>query len=150
MSESTEALLRSARLQARWRKAGLAAAAVLVGAVSFLGGRLSVPRSLTQNADPALRAAAENAAVQVPDALVAWLDAANLFRQLGMEERMARAVERAGKLRPRGTASGAPVVAEREAPVALAVLPRLYEPAGDISGIMAHSLGGYRYANERD
>jgi hypothetical protein len=38
--------------------------------------------------------------VNVPSELVAWLEAARLFRQLGMEDRMARAVERAGRLLP--------------------------------------------------
>jgi hypothetical protein len=162
LSDSCEALLRSVRTRARWRKAGLAAAAVLIGAVSFLSGRLSAPGRSATKADPAPQVAAETEAIQVPDDLVAWLDAANLFRQLGMEERMARAVERAGKLRPHGAGivenadgsasatGGNPVVAEREAPVALAVLPRLYESCGNINGIMAHSLGGNRHASERD
>lgn len=161
-SDSTAALVRSARIRARWRKAGLAVAAVLVGAASFLGGRLSVPRSPTRNADPAPRAIAIADGVTVPDDLVAWLDAARLFRQLGMEERMGRAVERAGKLLPHDTGiedradGGVPAVAddraveERENSVELAVLPRLYEPAGSINGIMAHSLGGHSHASERD
>jgi hypothetical protein len=38
--------------------------------------------------------------VNVPNELVAWLKAASLFRQLGMQDRMARAVERAGRLLP--------------------------------------------------
>ena len=57
LGESTAVAVGVARARARWRKAGLALAAVLVGAVSFLGGRLSAPRSLTPGADPAPRAA---------------------------------------------------------------------------------------------
>ena len=79
------------------------AAAVLIAGVAFLGGRLSVPRMLPGSVDVALRAAAESDGVTVPSDLVAWLDAARLFRQLGMEDRMARAVERAGRLLPADT-----------------------------------------------
>jgi len=49
------------------------------------------------------RATAESDGVTVPSDLVAWLEAARLFRQLGMEDRMARAVERAGRLLPADT-----------------------------------------------
>ncbi len=46
-------------------------------------------------------AAVENEQMtSVPRELVAWLEAARLFRQLGMDDRMARAVERAGRLLP--------------------------------------------------
>jgi hypothetical protein len=50
--------------------------------------------------DVAPRATADSDGVTVPSDLVAWLEAARLFRQLGMEDRMARAVERAGRLLP--------------------------------------------------
>jgi hypothetical protein len=162
LGDSTAVVVRVARARARWRKAGLALAAVLVGAVSFLGGRLSAPRSLTPGADPAPRAAAEREGVTVPEDLIAWLNAARLFKQLGMEDRMARAVERAGKLLPQDaarieTAKGRalsaaddPGAEKQSNPVGLAVLPRLYEPTRNINGIVAHSLGGHRYASERD
>lgn len=162
LSDSTAALVGSARVRARWRKAGLAVAAVLVGAVSFLGGRLSVPRSPTPSADPAPRAIARADGVTVPNDLVAWLEAARLFRQLGMEARMARAVDRAGKLLAQDTAIAEHAaggmfaaasdgrVAEHRGSVGSAVLPRLYEPIESINGIMAHSLGGYSHASKRD
>ena len=162
LDDSTAVVVRVARGRARWRKAGLALAAVLVGAVSFLGGRLSAPRSLTPSADPAPRVAAERDEVRVPDELVAWLDAANLFRQLGMEDRMARAVERAGRLRPHGRAivdttrgrvyatDDRPTVENQRKPSGLAVLPRLYGSSENMNGIMAHSVGGYNHASERD
>jgi hypothetical protein len=83
-----------------WRRAGLAAAAILIAGVAFFGGRLSVPRTLPRSMDAAPWAATESDGVNVPSELVAWLEAARLFRQLGMEDRMARAVERAGRLLP--------------------------------------------------
>jgi hypothetical protein len=83
-----------------WRRAGIAAAAILIAGVAFFGGRLSVPRTLPRSMDAAPWAATESDGVNVPSELVAWLEAARLFRQLGMEDRMARAVERAGRLLP--------------------------------------------------
>ena len=50
--------------------------------------------------DVTLQAAAKSGTVAVPSDLVAWLDAARLFKRLGMQDRMARAVERAGRLLP--------------------------------------------------
>jgi hypothetical protein len=44
--------------------------------------------------------AAETQGVAVPNDLVAWLDAARLFHQLGMPDRMGRAVDRASRLLP--------------------------------------------------
>ncbi len=88
------------RRRSAWRRAELAAAAILIAGLAFLGGRLSVPPSLPRSTDVAPLAAAESDGVTVPSDLVAWLDAASLFRRLGMEERMARAVERAGRLMP--------------------------------------------------
>ena len=114
LRDSTAEFVRVQRRRSVLRRAGLAAAAVLVAAVAFLGGRLSAPRTLPMNVDASLQATAvpeipqgESKGVRVPDDLVAWLDAARLFGQLGMEERMARAVERASRLLPydTGTAS---------------------------------------------
>jgi hypothetical protein len=82
------------------RRAELAAAAILAAGVAFLGGRLSAPRTLPRSVDVAPQVAAESDGVNVPSELVAWLDAARLFRQLGMEDRMARAIDRAGRLLP--------------------------------------------------
>ena len=76
------------------------AAAVMIAGVAFLGGRLSVPRMLPGSVDVAPRAVAEPDGITVPSDVVAWLEAARLFRQLGMEDRMDRAVERAGRLLP--------------------------------------------------
>jgi len=92
--DSTEAFLRARGGGARWRLAALSAAAVFIGGVSFLLGRYSAAR-------PAhLITAGPSDTVAVSSDLVAWLQAAQLFGQLGMNDRMARAVERASKLLP--------------------------------------------------
>ena len=94
LRDSMAALVRARRRRSAWRRAELAAAAILIAGVTFFGGRLSVPRALPENV-----AVAPDVAT-VPMELVEWLNAARLFRQLGMEDRMARAVERAGRLLP--------------------------------------------------
>ena len=88
-------LRRSAR-----RRAELAAAAVLIAGLAFLGGRLSAPSPMPGSVDIAPKTAAKPEGVAVSSDLVAWLDAARLFGRLGMQDRMARAVERAGRLLP--------------------------------------------------
>jgi hypothetical protein len=103
LRDSTAEFVRVCRRRSAWRRAGIAAAAVLIGGVAFLGGQLSVPRTLPRSIDVPPLAADEPDGVNVPSELVAWLEAARLFRQLGMEDRMARAVERAGRLLPAGT-----------------------------------------------
>ena len=100
LADSTAALVRSTRRRARWRMAGLAAAAVLIAAVSFLCGRLlpSAPGAL----EPAVAGPGPGQAetVRVPAELVTWLQAARFFKQLGMQERVTLAYERAGGLLP--------------------------------------------------
>jgi hypothetical protein len=93
--DSTEAFLRAQRGGGRWRLAVLSAAAVFVGGVSFLLGRYSAPQPAV---NPVTAETSETVAVSSD--LVAWLQAAQLFGQLGMNDRMARAVERAGRLVP--------------------------------------------------
>jgi hypothetical protein len=112
LRDSTAELVRVRRRRSAWRRAELAAAAILVAGIAFLGGRLSAPRALPRSMDAAPQVAVvpgtphgEPDGVTVPSDLVAWLDAARLFKQLGMEERMARAVERAGRLLPADTAT---------------------------------------------
>ena len=100
LRDSMAALVRARRRRSAWRRAELAAAAILIAGVTFFGGRLSVPRALPENVAVAPPAVAEPDGVTVPTELVEWLNAARLFRQLGMEDRMARAVERAGRLLP--------------------------------------------------
>jgi hypothetical protein len=100
LRDSMAALVRVRRRRSVRRRVELVAAAVLIAGVAFLSGRLSAPRTLSRSVDVAPRMSAKPDGVTVPSDLVAWLDAARLFRQLGMEERMARAVDHAGKLLP--------------------------------------------------
>ncbi|MFC1604570.1 hypothetical protein ACFL5F_06030 [Planctomycetota bacterium] len=100
LRDSTAEFVRVQRRRSAWRRAELAAAAILIAGLAFLGGRLTVPPTLPTSVDVATQAGAEPDGVNVPSELVAWLEAARLFRQLGMEDRMARAVERAGRLLP--------------------------------------------------
>ena len=100
LRDSIAAFNQMRRLRSTWRRVKLAAAAVLVASVAFLGGRLSMPGTPIVNVAEAPQHVVETEGVTVPTELVAWLEAARLFRQLGMEDRMARAVERAGRLLP--------------------------------------------------
>jgi hypothetical protein len=102
LHESTAEFIRVWRRRSAWRRAKFAAAAILIGGVAFLGGRLSLPPASPTDVDVAEHAD-NNHGVNVSRELVAWLEAARLFRQLGMEDRMARAVERAGRLLPADT-----------------------------------------------
>ena len=88
------------RRRSAWRRVEHAAAAVLIAGIAFLGGRLSAPPALLGTVDTEPQAAARSDGVAVPSDLIAWLDAARLFGQLGMQDRMARAVVRASKLLP--------------------------------------------------
>ena len=104
--DSTEAFIHARQVRARWRFAALSAAAVFIAAMSFLLGRCSAPAGVAQpTAKPPVASAAE--AVSVPGELVTWLQAARFFRQLGMEERVALAYERASNLVPYDSASAA-------------------------------------------
>ena len=103
LNESTSEFIRVWRRRLAWRRAKIAAAAVLIAGVAFLGGQLSVQPTLPTTVNDAKQVDTETDGVNVPSELVAWLEAARLFRQLGMEDRMARAVERAGRLLPADT-----------------------------------------------
>jgi hypothetical protein len=98
LRDSTAEFVRVCRRRSTWRRAAISAAAILIAGVAFLGGQLSVKLTLPTRVDVVTRVGAEPDGVNVPGELVAWLEAALLFRQLGMEDRMARAVERAGRL----------------------------------------------------
>ncbi len=106
---SSTAFVLARRCRARWHLLALAsAAAILIAGVSFLGGRYSVMRRSTgapPGAPPVATAVAPaDGTVVVPSELVAWVNAARLFKQLGMEDRVSRALDRAGKLMPPDTA----------------------------------------------
>ena len=103
LHESTAEFIRVWRRRLAWRRAKFAAAAVLIAGVAFFGGQLSVQPKLPTTENVAKHVDIETDSVNVSTELVAWLEAARLFRQLGMEDRMARAVERAGRLLPADT-----------------------------------------------
>ena len=163
LRDSMSALVRVRRRRSVRRSAELVAAAVLIAGVAFLSGRLSAPRTLPRNVDVAPRMAAKPDGVTVPSDLVAWLDAARLFRQLGMEERMARAVDHAGKLLPYDAvttinmtgqalaANGGEVVFENQNKHSILTdILGPHESVESISGIIAQSFGGYYNANKMD
>jgi len=100
LRDSTASFIRIHRRRSARRRAECAVAAVLIAGIAFLGGRLSAPPPLPGNVDIASQAAAESEGVAVPGELLEWLDVARLFGRLGMQDRMARAVEHAGKLMP--------------------------------------------------
>jgi hypothetical protein len=162
LRDSTAVLVRVRRRRYAWRRAELAAAAVLIAGVAFLGGRLSKPRTLPRNVDVAQQVAAEPDGVNVPSDLVAWLDAARLFGQLGMEDRMARAVERAGSLLPYNAvaassvtgqtlaATGDEVIKGQSKNLILADILYPHESVVSISGFKTQSFGGYNYGSKMD
>jgi len=93
------------RRRVRWRlMAFRTAAAVLIAGISFLGGRYSVMRRSTEAppGSPPVATAVPHAdgTVVVSSELIAWVHAARLFKQLGMEDRVGRALDRAGRLMP--------------------------------------------------
>jgi len=162
LRDSTAELVHVRRRHSAWRRAELATAAILIAGVAFLSGRLSAPQRLPRSVDVAPRAAAELDGVTVPSDLIAWLDAARLFRQLAMEDRMARAVERAASLLPVDTvaassvtgqtfaASGDGVAEDQSKHISRAGRPLPQEWVESVNGIMAQSFGGYSHARQMD
>ena len=150
LRDSAAALIRVRRRRSALRRAEMTAAAVLIAGIAFLGGRLSAPHTLPGSIviTPPL-AAAEPDGLTVPSELVAWLDAARLFRQLGMEDRMARAVERAGRLLPVDTVIGAGQAGqifaagsiENQKRMELTGIPGSNLSADSIKQILANSFG---------
>jgi hypothetical protein len=150
LRDSTAALVRIHKRRSAWRRAELAAAAVLIASVGFLGGRLSMPHTLPSSVDVVPHATAEPDGVTVPSDLVAWLDAARLFKRLGMEERMARAVERAGRLLPvetviadnqAGQVFAARSIENQNKHMDLTDMPGPHPSAESVNQILAQSFG---------
>jgi hypothetical protein len=164
LRDSTAALVHVRRRHSIRRRAECAVAAVLIAGIAFIGGRLSAPRILPRNVDSAPRAAAEADGVTVPSDLVAWLDAARLFKRLGLEERMARAFDKAGKLLPYEAVAeinmteravtfdnnDGEIFQERNKRSILAEILDPHESVESISGMIAQSFGGYYNEGKMD
>ena len=156
LMDSTEAFVLARRTRARRHFAALSAAAVFLAGLSFLLGRCSMPQ-----ASPGPLIANEPDTVAVPKDLVACLSAARLFRQLGMEDRMNRALDCAGKLLPReaiatGGAAG-PVFAaggegfERQSRyVGSSPKPGSSQTTESANRILAGYLGGHYHESGMD
>jgi len=150
LNDSTAQFVRVYRRRSAWRRAELAAAAVLIAGLAFLGGRLSVPPASPRSVDDAPQATAESESVTVSSDLVAWLDAARLFNHLGMQDRMSRAVERASRLLPADTfiannqtlqGSAAGSIENQTEYIEPRGISRLQPSADSISQILAHTFG---------
>ncbi len=152
LGDSVTAFVRARRRRVWRRVASLSAAAVLIAGVAFLLGRYSLRAPAAEGPAAMTPSAADGQGVTVPSELVAWLDAAQFFKQLGMQDRMDRAYERASELLPQDRSAGrgtaGPVFAARgrrnEGQM------RSVEPVGvsdlcdaftDMSGVMAQSFG---------
>ena len=155
LRDSTAAFVRARRSRPRRQPAALSAAAVFIAAVSFLLGRHSAPPSAV---GPLI---ASPDTVAVPKDLVASLSAARLFKQLGMEDRMNRALDCADRLLRREAIaassagglvlSGADEVVESQAGyVSPSHQPGSPPPVEGVNRILAESLGGYYHASEMD
>jgi hypothetical protein len=164
LSNSTAALVRVRRRHSIRRRAECAVAAVLIAGIAFIGGRLSVPRTLPGNVDvtPQAVAEAEADSVSVPSDLVVWLNAARLFKRLGMEERMVRAFEHASELTPYDAVASISttghalaftddeVFNNQNIQSILTEILCPHEPVGSISGIIAQSFGGHYYESKME
>jgi len=147
LRHSLAALAQRQRRRAEWRVAALSAAAVVIAGVSFLLGRCSLPARSTE-AMPVVR---EGQTVEVPGELVAWLEGARFFKQLGMPERVARAYERASALVPQdtataGTAAGSMFAAGGgtevlKKPASPMDTPGLHQSVENMNRVMAQSFG---------
>lgn len=150
LQDSTAEFLRVQRHHSVWRFTGLAIAAMLMIGAAFWAGRVSTPSKMPETGEPQPLAVSGSNSVVVPEDLIAWLDAARLFGQLGMKDRMAHAVERAGRLLPadavvRDQARQGHIavrsVAKRNKPIEPTDLPGPHPSAEGIHQILAHSLG---------
>ncbi len=148
LQDSLAALAGRQRRHARWRSAALAAAAVLIAGVAFLGGRYSVLRWETGAPPGAPPVAQAEGTVVVSSELVEWVNAARLFKQLGMQERVGRALDHVGRLLPADTAGSGPVFAGgteagagQEEHAEEAERPDRRESLTYMNRMVAHSLG---------
>ncbi len=99
LRDSTAAFSRGRALHRRLRTAGFTSLVLLVATAAFFCGRLTVAHEavdqrMAQHIDD------QDDSVRVSRDLVAWLDAARFFTQLGMEERAALSYKQASQLIP--------------------------------------------------
>jgi len=152
LRESAAAFVDGRRNRVLWHTAARSVAAVLIAGVSFLLGRCSLPQVEVQPMAIMTPVAAEGEGIAVPSELVAWLDAARLFRQLGMEDRMARAIDHAYRLRPYDKvmaggetgpvfAAGGGCTEPESKQVGPAGMPGLHRPVENVNRILAQFLG---------
>ncbi len=158
--DSTAAFTHHRQVARTWRLATRSAAAVVIASVSFLLGRGSMGPGLSQPvAEPAVAGAGET--VVVSKDLVACVSAARLFKQLGMEARMNRALDYAGRLLPREAisagsgaglvfAAGGEGIESQGGPVGPSRKPGSPQSVDSMNRVLAGSLGGYYHAGGMD
>ncbi len=101
LRDSTAAFTRGRALRRQLRVTGLTSVILLATAAAFICGRLSVHKRVTPGQMIAQNVAENNDGIRVSRDLVAWLDAARFFTQLGMNERAALSYKKASELIPR-------------------------------------------------
>ena len=100
LRESAAVLIRGRVLRRRFRAAGLTLAILLATSAAFTCGRLSV----SDHRQAAVQTFGDKTdGIKVSRDLLAWLDAARFFTQLGMNERAAFSYRKASELIPRDT-----------------------------------------------
>ena len=100
LRDSTTAFSRGRVLHRRLRMAGFTLLVLLVAGAAFLCGRQTVPREALNRQALAHDVDEQIESVMVSKDLVAWLDAARFFTQLGMDERAALSYRQASELIP--------------------------------------------------
>ena len=100
LCDSTAAFTRGRVLHRRLRTAGFTSLILLVAAGAFFSGRLSVLREVGDRQIVTRSVDEQDDSVRVSRDMVAWLDAARFFTQLGMEERATFSYKQASELIP--------------------------------------------------
>lgn len=100
LRDSTEVFSQGRALHRRLRTAGFTSLVLLITGAAFFCGRLSVPGELVDRQIVPQSVDAPDDSVRVSKDLVAWLDAARFFTQLGMDERAALSYRQASELIP--------------------------------------------------
>lgn len=142
LRDSTAALAERPARRKHWQAAALVAAGILIAATSFVLGRASMSATPVEKPKVAQQPIETPETVLVSADLVAWLKAARLFEQLGMEQRVNLAYERAARLVPsrvRGISEGVntALVAKFDGEAE----PSSELGPGDFQSILAQSLG---------